>query len=97
MFDLTMSINTRGVFLGCKYALAQFLSQEPLPENSRGDRTRGWIVNVASKGGLVALAGAPSNTISKHAVARAAVFLVSEDAQWITGHPLVVAGRYAAR
>ena len=32
MFDLTMSINTRSVFLDCKYALAQFLSQEPLAE-----------------------------------------------------------------
>jgi NAD(P)-dependent dehydrogenase (short-subunit alcohol dehydrogenase family) len=30
-------------------------------------------------------------------VARAAVFLVSEDAQRITGHPLVVDGGYTAR
>jgi NAD(P)-dependent dehydrogenase (short-subunit alcohol dehydrogenase family) len=67
-FDTTMRINTRGVFLGCKYALAQFLAQEPLPRNSRGDAARGWIVNVASLAGLVAFAGAPSYTMSKHAV-----------------------------
>ena len=50
-FDITMRINTRGVFLGCKHALGQFLIQEPLPLNSRGDATRGWIVNVASLAG----------------------------------------------
>ena len=68
VFDTTMKINTRGLFLGCKYALAQFLAQEPLPRNSRGDATRGWIVNVASLAGLVGFAGAPSYTMSKHAV-----------------------------
>lgn len=30
-------------------------------------------------------------------VARAAVFLVSEDAQWITAHPLVIDGGYTAQ
>jgi NAD(P)-dependent dehydrogenase (short-subunit alcohol dehydrogenase family) len=30
-------------------------------------------------------------------IARAAVFLVSEDAQWVTGHQLVVDGGYIAR
>lgn len=68
IFDSTMRINTRGVFLGCKFALAQFLAQDPLPRNSRGDATRGWIVNVASLAGLVVLGGAPSYTTSKHAV-----------------------------
>lgn len=42
-FDTTWAINTRSVFLGCKYAIQQFLRQEPW---SNGDR--GWIVNVAS-------------------------------------------------
>ena len=68
IFDLTMSVNVRSVFLGCKYAIAQFLKQEPLPVNSRGDRTRGWIVNTASTAGIVALAGGPSYITSKHAV-----------------------------
>ena len=67
-FDLTMNINVRGVFLGCKYATAQFLKQDPLLINSRGDSTRGWIINMASAGGLVALRGASSYITSKHAV-----------------------------
>lgn len=68
LFDITMAINTRGVFLGCKHALTQFLAQEPLPPTPRGDSIRGWIVNIASTGGLIALGGAPSYTTSKHAV-----------------------------
>jgi NAD(P)-dependent dehydrogenase (short-subunit alcohol dehydrogenase family) len=51
-FDLTMSINTRGVFLSCKYALLQFPAHDPLPLNSRGDNTRDglsiWRVLEAS-------------------------------------------------
>lgn len=41
----------RGVFLGCKYAIRQFLSQDMLPsEKSKGEGKgdRGWIVNTAS-------------------------------------------------
>ncbi|KUJ22738.1 NAD(P)-binding protein [Mollisia scopiformis] len=162
LFDNTMAINTRGVFLGCKYALKQFLAQEALPASSRGDRTRGWIINIASTAGLIALGGAPSYTTSKHAVigltkqvaidyaknkvhcnavcpsfidtpliskitrdtenpialgtaqalvaahpwgalgqpedvASAAVFLASEDSQWVTGHSLVIDGGYTAQ
>ena len=67
-FDLTMSINARGVFLGCKHAISQFLAQDPLPVNSRGDISRGWIVNIASIAGLVGLTAAPSYVTSKHAV-----------------------------
>lgn len=43
VFDTAMRINTRGVFLGCKYAVRQFKKQEPLPNGMRG-----WIVNLAS-------------------------------------------------
>lgn len=47
-FDEAMSINTRGVWLSCKYALQQMLAQEPREPNARGERTRGWILNAAS-------------------------------------------------
>jgi len=67
-FDNTIAINTRGVFLGCKYAIPQFLKQDPQPENNRGDRVRGWIINTASVAGLISLIGAPSYVTSKHAV-----------------------------
>jgi NAD(P)-dependent dehydrogenase (short-subunit alcohol dehydrogenase family) len=42
-FDKTYAVNTRGVFLCCKYALKQMLRQEPREPNKRGDRTRGWM------------------------------------------------------
>uniref|UniRef100_L2FUX2 Short chain dehydrogenase n=1 Tax=Colletotrichum fructicola (strain Nara gc5) TaxID=1213859 RepID=L2FUX2_COLFN len=47
-WDLTMSVNATSVFLGCKYAIAQMLTQPLLPSGDRG-----WIVNVSSIFGLV--------------------------------------------
>jgi len=157
-FDNSIAINTRGVFLGCKYACAQFLKQEPHPTNSRGDRSRGWIINVSSTLGTVGFNGAPCYVTSKHGtvgltknvaldyardrihcnalcpsfidtallapitndkssplvpgllathpwgtlgtvedMARAAVFLASDSAQWITGQALCVDGGYTAQ
>lgn len=148
-WDKTMAINAKGVFLGCKYALAQMLKQDPLP----GHDDRGWIVNTASIQGLVAYHNTPAYTASKGAVtqltkqvaldyaplrihcnalcpgflrtvmtqnlqndpeayttinrahpfggmghpadvARAAVFLASDDVAWITGVNLPVDGGY---
>lgn len=48
-WDLTMRVNVKSVFLGCKYALAQMLEQEP---HSSGDR--GWIINISSIMGMIA-------------------------------------------
>ncbi|KAH7053171.1 hypothetical protein B0J12DRAFT_47087 [Macrophomina phaseolina] len=64
-YDKTMAINTKGVFLGCKYALAQMLRQDPL-EGQNEDR--GWIVNTASIQGLLAYHGTPAYCASKGAV-----------------------------
>ncbi|KAF9880489.1 hypothetical protein CkaCkLH20_02443 [Colletotrichum karsti] len=47
-WDVTMSVNARSVFLGCKYAVAQMLKQDILPSGDRG-----WIVNISSIFGLV--------------------------------------------
>ena len=47
-WDKTIAVNTTSVFLGCKYATAQMLEQEP---QESGDR--GWIINVSSIYGLV--------------------------------------------
>lgn len=52
-WDTTMRVNTKSVFLGCKYALTQMLAQEP---HSSGDR--GWIVNISSIMGMI---GGPEN------------------------------------
>ncbi|KAK4549337.1 hypothetical protein LTR36_006334 [Oleoguttula mirabilis] len=67
-FDRTMAINTRGVWLCCKYALKQMLDQEPRAENARGERTRGWLLNVASMLGTVGFPNVPCYVASKHAV-----------------------------
>ena len=48
----TRKVNLRGVYLGCKYACAQFLKQE-LNESGR----RGWIINVSSMLGYVGIKG----------------------------------------
>jgi NAD(P)-dependent dehydrogenase (short-subunit alcohol dehydrogenase family) len=62
-YDFTMGVNSKGVWLGCKYAIGQMLKQEPLSSGSRGK-----IVNIASIGGLVGLASEPSYCASKGAV-----------------------------
>jgi NAD(P)-dependent dehydrogenase (short-subunit alcohol dehydrogenase family) len=150
-FDKTIAINTKGMFLGCKYALKQMLEQDQIY------RSRGWIVNTASVQGLVPYYGTPSYCASKGAavmltkqialdyakdlihanalcpgfletsmtqnlqgdpeskkgieekhplgeklgtvedVARAAVFLASDDAGWVTGVPLPIDGGYLLR
>jgi len=53
IFDRTLTVNVRGTWLCCKYALKQMLAQEPLEANARGERARGWIVNAASVTGYV--------------------------------------------
>jgi NAD(P)-dependent dehydrogenase (short-subunit alcohol dehydrogenase family) len=57
LFDQVMGINVRGVFMGCKRALA-----EMVPAGY------GKIVNIASVAGLIAGGGGCTYTMSKHAV-----------------------------
>ncbi|SMR45011.1 unnamed protein product [Zymoseptoria tritici ST99CH_3D1] len=63
-WDKTFAINTKAVFLCCKYALIQMLKQDPPPDS----KERGWIVNTASIQGLVAYFNTPSYTASKGAI-----------------------------
>ena len=63
VFDLTMRINTRSVFLGCKHAGAQMKKQDPHPSGDRG-----WIINTASIIGLIGLSGSVAYSASKGAV-----------------------------
>ncbi|KAE8151903.1 hypothetical protein BDV25DRAFT_151948 [Aspergillus avenaceus] len=151
VWDTTMRVNVKSVFLGCKYATAQMLKQDP---HSSGDR--GWIINLSSIMGIIAGLDNPSYCASKGAVsgltkqialdyaphrihvnaicpgytqtamfketttymtpwedlkrrhpfngpgwpddiARMAVVLASEDANWVTGILLPVDGGYTAR
>ena len=141
-YDLTMRVNCKGVWLGCKFAIAQMVEQ----------KTGGRIINVASIAGLVGLEGEPAYCASKGAVvaltrqlaldfaahrisvnaicpgfimtaltrptlgvnsehgltpwpglgrpediARAALFLCSPEADWLTGITLAVDGGYTSR
>lgn len=58
LFDRTIAVNLRGVFLCMKHQIRQFLAQG-------GD---GAIVNTASVAGLVGAATMPAYTASKHGV-----------------------------
>ncbi|EFR00100.1 glucose 1-dehydrogenase 2 [Nannizzia gypsea CBS 118893] len=62
-WDRIMGVNGKGVWLGCKYAAAQMLAQEP---SSTGDR--GWIINTASVMGLVGIQCGSAYSASKGAV-----------------------------
>ena len=50
-WDRVMAVNLRGVFNGCKRAVAQMLTQEPIAE------ARGRIVNISSQHGMIACPG----------------------------------------
>ena len=62
-YDLMMAVNTKGVWLCCKYAIAQMLKQKHIETGSRGK-----IVNIASAAALIARAGNHAYGASKAAV-----------------------------
>ncbi|KAG9382411.1 FabG Dehydrogenase [Pyrenophora tritici-repentis] len=156
VFERTMEVNIKGVFLGTKYASRQMVKQDPVGEGEGGKGDKGWIINLSSIFGLVGKGGLAGYSASKHAVlgitksaaldcaphnihvnalcpgytataitarvfepqaaevkkvvdsrhplkgmgapedvARAAVFLASEDAAWVTGVGLPVDGGYS--
>lgn len=47
-WDITMAVNVKSIFLGCKYVIAQMLKQDVHPSGDRG-----WIINLSSIYGLV--------------------------------------------
>ena len=63
LWDDIQQVNSKGVFLGCKYASRQMLSQDPHPNGDRG-----WIVNVASIFGMVGTSNFASYCASKGAI-----------------------------
>ncbi len=74
IWDLTMQINLKGVWWGCKYAILA-MRQNPTDE-SRGLHTGGSIINTAS---FVALMGAATPQLAcKQAYAHDAAELTAE-------------------
>lgn len=63
LWDDIQQVNSKGVFLGCKYASRQMLNQDPHPNGDRG-----WIVNVASIFGMVGTSNFASYCASKGAI-----------------------------
>ncbi|KAF2135565.1 uncharacterized protein K452DRAFT_330156 [Aplosporella prunicola CBS 121167] len=62
-WDETFAVNARGVMLGCKYAAAQMIKQDPHPSGDRG-----WIINIADAYGLHGKQSTAIYSASKHAV-----------------------------
>lgn len=58
-YEFTMGVNIKGVWNGCKYAIAQMLNQG----------NGGKVINLVSIGGLVGLANEPAYCASKGAAA----------------------------
>jgi NAD(P)-dependent dehydrogenase (short-subunit alcohol dehydrogenase family) len=61
-WDAIMAVNLRGVFLGCKRAIAEMLGQEPV------DEARGRVVVISSQHGLVGPPGHVAYAASKGGV-----------------------------
>ncbi len=64
-WNRVMAVNLTGVFLGCKRAVQQMLSQEPTAEDPEA---RGRIVNISSQHGMVNCPGDIAYGVSKSGV-----------------------------
>jgi NAD(P)-dependent dehydrogenase (short-subunit alcohol dehydrogenase family) len=61
-WDAIMAVNLRGVFLGCKRAVAAMVEQEPI------DEVRGRVVNISSQHGMIGPPGHVAYAASKGGV-----------------------------
>ncbi|KAM3418856.1 hypothetical protein BST61_g4819 [Cercospora zeina] len=108
-WDLTMTINIKSVFLGTKHVLARMITQ-PIPPGlpSRGriintasvqglvayHNTPAILPNDAAKQREIDAAHPLGGMGSTEDVAKAVLFLASDDCAWITGVNLPVDGGY---
>ncbi|KAI0876705.1 NAD(P)-binding protein [Hypoxylon argillaceum] len=63
MWDTTMAVNVKSVFLASKFTIEQMLKQDPHPSGDRG-----WIINISSVLGLVG-----SRTVASYCASKGAV------------------------
>jgi NAD(P)-dependent dehydrogenase (short-subunit alcohol dehydrogenase family) len=61
-WDAIMAVNLRGVFLGCKRAVATMVEQEPI------DEVRGRVINISSQHGMIGPPGHVAYAASKGGV-----------------------------
>src|SRR6266581_233670 len=61
-WDAIMAVNLRGVFLGCKRAIATMVEQEPIGE------VRGRVINISSQHGMIGPPGHAAYAASKGGV-----------------------------
>jgi NAD(P)-dependent dehydrogenase (short-subunit alcohol dehydrogenase family) len=61
-WDAIMAVNLRGVFLGCKRAVAAMVQQEPI------DEVRGRVINISSQHGMIGPPGHVAYAASKGGV-----------------------------
>jgi len=61
-WDAIMAVNLRGVFLGCKRAIATMVEQEPIGE------VRGRVINISSQHGMIGPPGHVAYAASKGGV-----------------------------
>lgn len=64
-FDRVLAVNARGVFLGCRAAVARMIGQTPLDPDGE---VRGRIVNISSQHGMVRAPGDIAYGVGKAAV-----------------------------
>ena len=65
-WDRVMAVNAKGVFMGCKRAVQQMLTQEPAGADL--GRARGRIVNISSQHGMICSPGHLAYGVGKAAV-----------------------------
>tara|TARA_B100000029_G_scaffold103633_1_gene94150 strand:- start:47 stop:817 length:771 start_codon:yes stop_codon:yes gene_type:complete len=61
-WERTMAVNVKGVFFGCKRAVAQMLDQAPTGE------ARGRVINISSQHGMISCPGDLAYGVSKSAI-----------------------------
>ncbi|KAF5502302.1 2,5-dichloro-2,5-cyclohexadiene-1,4-diol dehydrogenase LinX [Colletotrichum aenigma] len=104
-WDLTISVNATSVFLGCKYAIAQMLTQPLLPPATTAGSSTSHVKTAICVNTVKTL-HSPEAIAAQHPfrgvgtpadIVGAAVFLASDDARWITGICMPVDGGYTAQ
>ena len=88
-FDKTIAVNLKGVWIGSKLAITQFLKQEV------NGSSRGTVINIASIGGLVGLAQEPGSCASKGGVVNLTRQLAVDFARPFLDDPDLNAGLHA--